>query len=73
MTLRAKFVCTELTEYTYDKAVKLITQYSNTPEDNQFSSVTPNGTLSMMLSSDAGKIFFKPGKKYFIDITEEQD
>lgn len=80
-TLRAKFLANEVTDYgeqypgSVNKRVKLAAVYSHdrNTEDNQFSSATPSGSLEMMISNPNASDFFKPGKKYYLDITEAED
>lgn len=81
MSLRAKFQVEHVVDYgSYDKVhpnkkVKLNAVYSHdkNTEDNQFSAATPSGTLEMMISNPNATEFFKPGKKYYLDITEVPD
>lgn len=79
MTLRAKFTVLSIADYRPYKGYKASTrvtlsaQYSNTPEDNQFSEATPSGELEMTITTDTGREFFKIGKHYFLDFTEVQD
>lgn len=70
MTLRAKFLCNKIEDYGTWKKVFLMAQYSNTKEDNQFSSATPSGSMEMTVTSESGMGYFKPGKQYYLDITE---
>jgi hypothetical protein len=42
------------------------------PENVSFSRYTPSGTLTMMIDNPSLAGFFKPGKSYYLDFTEEQ-
>lgn len=39
-------------------------------EDNSFASATPSGKLELTVDNKEVHGFFKPGKSYYIDITE---
>lgn len=70
-TTRCKFSCVSVEHFEGSRQVKLSALYSNNrPEDNQFSSATPSGQLSMVLTNPETLDFFKPGKAYFLDISE---
>lgn len=71
--MRAKFVCTSVTNFGEHCGVevKLDASYSdNNVEDNQFSQATPSGNLTMHVDNPEAKEFFKPGKQFYMDFTE---
>ena len=78
-TLRAKFQCQAIADYRPHQSfpnskgyteVVLNAQYSNSPEDNQFSEATPSGALKMTVTTEVGKNFFVVGKNYYMDFIE---
>ena len=60
---------------TYSETPKLTAVYggSSNAEDNSYAKATPSGKLELQIDNDGAKGFFKPGKKYFVDITEAAD
>lgn len=42
-------------------------------EDNSFASATPSGKMELSIDNKAVHGFFKPGKSYYVDITEVPD
>ncbi len=73
-TVRAKFRCSLVDEaYPGTNNVELDAEYSESPEDNQFSEATPSGRMEMLVSNPAVEGFFKPGKSYYLDITEVEE
>lgn len=77
-TLRTKFKCTSVTNSVpygdkITQKVDLITVSSKPIPDNQFTELTPAGTLEMLISNQVAVDFIKPGRKYRIDITEEEE
>lgn len=62
----------EIVTTTYSESVKLspVCGGSNSAEDNSFSRSTPGGKLELTVDNPAVKGFFKPGRKYYIDIVE---
>lgn len=63
------------TMYGRSESVKLVAVYggSTNAEDNTFASATPGGSLELNVDNPSAQGFFKPGKKYYIDITEAPD
>ncbi len=43
---------------------------STNAEDNSFASATPSGHMQLTITNPDVRGFFKPGKKYYVDITE---
>ncbi len=39
-------------------------------EDNSFASATPGGSMQLMVDNKDVHGFFKPGRSYYVDITE---
>jgi hypothetical protein len=58
--------------YGNSEDVELLAVYggSNNAEDNSYAQATPSGSMKLQVSNPAVQGFFKPGKKYYIDITE---
>lgn len=71
MTVRAKFQVTQVTSFTFGGEVKLEPRYDETiPEDRRFSKATPSGELRMRIDNPAALEQLKPGKFFYIDLTE---
>jgi hypothetical protein len=62
----------EIVVTTYSEAVKLqpVMGGATSAEDNSFSKTTPGGKLELTVDNPAVKGFFKPGRKYYVDIVE---
>lgn len=78
--MRAKFVCQSVISTDWGNTepeiqVKLNAVHGGTSntEDNEFSSYTPSGSISMLISNPKAQGFLKPGKKYYVDFTEAKD
>lgn len=70
---RAKFTCNEVTTNSYSERATLNAVYADgKPEHNGFAQATPWGELVIQIDNPAAKGFFKPGKNYFLDISEEE-
>ncbi|MDA3834399.1 MAG: hypothetical protein PF495_13525 [Spirochaetales bacterium] len=72
-TVRAKFECISVTNY----GKNIGSQVSMTPvigvegDNKHFSDATPSGEFNMYISSGVpAENFFKPGKSYYLDISE---
>jgi hypothetical protein len=86
-TVRAKMSVHEVTKTTYSESTKLQcvmgrkdaagnyrpTTKEENLEDNSFASATPAGKLELTVDNKAVHGFFKPGKTYYVDITEAPD
>lgn len=68
--VRGKFNCTKNVKSTYGAEVSFWALYSNNPEDNSYSQVTPSGNISMLVTRPEVIDFFKEGKSYYLDFTE---
>jgi hypothetical protein len=70
--MRAKFNVSKVTKEFYGEEVHLHAVYANetNAEDNQFSTATPNGQLTMTISNPNALGFFQEGKSYYLDFTE---
>lgn len=70
--MRAKFNVTKVTKEFYGEEVELHAVYASetNAEDNQFSSATPNGHLTMTISNPNAIGFLQEGKSYYLDFTE---
>lgn len=62
----------EIVVTTYSESVRLspVCGGTNSPEDNSFAKATPGGKLELNVDNPAVKGFFKPGRKYYVDIHE---
>lgn len=62
----------EVTTTTYSERVNLspVCGGQTSKEDNSFAQATPGGKLELSVDNPAVKGFFKPGRKYYIDIVE---
>lgn len=65
----------EIIVNTYSETPKLTAVYggSANAEDNTYAKATPSGKLELQIDNDAAKGFFKPGKKYYVEISEASD
>lgn len=67
---RAKFKCESATTFEYggiEYKFRAVSQ-DETPENQRFHQYTPNGTMAITV--DNPDVNFKPGKSYYLDITE---
>lgn len=74
--IRAKFTVTQITHYEAPGCihVELSPRYSKQiPEDKCFAKYTPNGKLMLDVTNPAVIEQFKPGKVFYIDLTEAPD
>lgn len=57
---------------TYSESVKLspVCGGVTSAEDNSFAKATPGGKLELTVDNPAVKGFFKPGRRYYVDIVE---
>ncbi|HMV87180.1 MAG TPA: hypothetical protein PKC13_10470 [Blastocatellia bacterium] len=72
MSVRAKFKVLEVTMYSQtDGKVKLsAVQDTDTPENQRFALVTPNGIVEMCIDNRRVLEQFAPGKYFYADFTE---
>ena len=68
--MRAKFRCQSNDGDGNSKTAKLTTEYSDSPEDNQFNEATPWGNIEIGIDKKGAMGFLKPGKSYYVDFTE---
>lgn len=70
--VRAKMSVNEVVQTTYSESVKLapVCGGQTSKEDNSFAAATPGGKLELTVDNPAVKGFFKPGRKYYVDIHE---
>lgn len=70
--VRAKMSVDQVTVTTYSESVDLrcVCGGNTSKEDNSFAGATPTGSMKMTVDNPAVKGFFKPGRKYYIDIIE---
>jgi hypothetical protein len=71
MKIRAKFQCGSVEVSEYTEMVKFHAVSSEDGQGNkEWSDATPFGLLEMRISNSGARGFYKPGKSYFLDITE---
>lgn len=60
------------TMYGRSEVAELFAVYGGTSnaEDNTFATASPSGSLKLTIDNSGAQGFFKPGKKYYVDITE---
>lgn len=70
--VRAKMSVNEIVVTSYSESVKMspVMGGGTSKEDNSFAAATPGGKLELTVDNPAVKGFFKPGRKYYIDIHE---
>jgi len=74
MKVRAKFFCTSVTDFGYNKQAILQAAVSGSEENKSFSKYTPNGRLEISVDSDAAAgNFFVPKKHYYLDFEEASE
>lgn len=71
MSVKAKFVCQSITEFTTGKNVDFIPVMSGSEENKSFSKYTPAGNLSLNISPETqAHDYFKVGVEYYLTIEE---
>jgi hypothetical protein len=69
-TVRAKFNCNSVENFSHGKTAKLNAVYGNEGENKDFTDSTPSGTLEIGINGDVPAAdFFEPGKEYYLDFT----
>lgn len=73
--IRAKMEVATVELSNYQDTVKFNAVYggSTNAEDNTYASATPSGSMQLCITAPAVRGHFKPGKKYYVDITEVPD
>ena len=71
-TVRAKMSVQVVEKSTYSELTKFqcVMGGATSKEDNSFASATPSGKMELSVDNKAVHGFFKPGKSYYVDITE---
>jgi hypothetical protein len=70
MSVRAKFVCDEVTKTRYGSARVSLYPVSNGSEENeQFWKYTPSGKIELSIENPSAAERFEPGKEYYVDFT----
>ena len=71
MTVRAKFLLSSITSYSYGgKRLHFDAVYDTSTEENRrFSKVTPSGALEMTIDNEAAAEQFQLGKYYYTDFS----
>jgi hypothetical protein len=74
MTVRAKFRCTSVTacEGGQENVTLMAANGPAGSENAGWSKYTPTGQLTMSITAVGAVGVFKPGKHYYIDLTEEE-
>jgi len=70
--VRAKFVCEKKDSNTQDEiagTVALRAVYEGSPENKEFFSMTPAGTISLSTVNGEAYQQFEKGKEYYVDFT----
>lgn len=71
MNTKAKFTCDSVTKHVNYESIKLIAVTNdNTKENADFWKYTPSGELNISICNEKVFGFFKPGKDYYLDISE---
>lgn len=74
MAVRAKFRCSSIEDFGYNKRVSLQAVYEGSlgenEENKRFTKATPWGELKMTVDNPAAAIQFEIGKEYYLDFTE---
>lgn len=69
--VRAKFKCSEISQFEYGTKVTLQAVSSSEGENKDFAAATPAGTFSMHIEKGrAAEKAFEVGTSYYIDISE---
>ena len=69
---RCKFACQSVTDYGNGyKKVEMSAEYDEplSKEDRAFSDATPSGQMEFTISNPAVMDFFKPGTRYYLDVS----
>ncbi len=70
MSVRAKFVCESVTQYSNPgKSIKLRAVSDGSPENKAFFQSTPSAELTMAVVNPEAADQFVPGKSYYVDFT----
>lgn len=70
MAVRAKFTCTEKTETQDGFKIKMVPVTCGSKENEQFFKYTPYGSLEIGTINPTAAADLKPGKQYYVDLTE---
>jgi hypothetical protein len=71
MSVKAKFVCQSITEFTTGKKVDFIPVMSGSEENKSFSKYTPAGSLYLSISPETqAHDYFKVGAEYYLTLEE---
>lgn len=74
MTVRAKFTCNSVEDFGPSKKVTLSPVYEGAlgpnEENKRFTKATPSGQLWMTIDNPAAAVQFKPGRSYYLDVSE---
>ena len=68
--MRAKFKCQQVNKMEFGEQAHLAPVHSDSEENKSFSKYTPSGKLELMITNPNAEGFFKPGKEYYLDISE---
>lgn len=69
MTTRAKFKCTEVVHQVGGIRVKMAPVTATNPENTEFFTMTPSGSLEMGIVNQKLIGEFKPGMEFYLDFT----
>ena len=71
MNIRAKMYVQSITTTEYSDVVELCAVYGGTTnaEDNTYAKASPSGTLKLQIDNPTARGIFKPGMKYYVDLS----
>ncbi len=70
-SVRAKFSCSSVEEFTHSSVAKFGAIHSSKGENADFADATPSGQLQITISKGRPAAeFFEPGKSYYLDFSE---
>lgn len=68
--VRAKFLCQSVGALVAQENVSMTPVVEGSAENRSFSKYTPGGKLELSITNEDLLGHFKPGKEYYVDITE---
>ena len=71
-SIRAKFQCFTVEQSEYGETIQLYAVADGSEENKRWSEATPAGSLQMTISNPGAQGRFKPGKSYYLDISEAE-
>lgn len=68
MSVKAKFKCDSITQWTGQREAKLSPVHSSSDENKQWSQFTPSGQLTMTITNPEAYEQFEVGVEYYLTI-----